>query len=401
MKSSVKYGILWVLVKILQKYILKESLAPFLIGIFVFTMIFLFDKLFDLVDKLVGKGLTILLAGKLLLIIIPSFLVLTIPMAMLIASQLSMGRLAADNEITAMRSSGYNIFYLVLPLLLCGVLLSGCMLYFNNSVLPTANYAYRRLMFDIVHQRAASIMKERTYIDLDEYIIYISKLDAESGMMEGVHLYSVDKKNRSLQTTFSRFGRIITDESKLSITLRLLDGAIHWVNDTNLANYNRIFFNTSDINLDINRSLHRQQRAQQGSREMKLTEINKKLAEPSTSERYRHILRTEYHSRFSMPFACIAVVMIGAPMGLLSRRSGITGFFISLSVIFGYYVFMAIGEAVSQKGLVHPLIGCWLPNVVAALIGILLMLQATREHPLIYYLPAFVRRWFKGKEAQT
>src|SRR4030043_2111800 len=102
-------------------YILKETLPIFFIGLLTFTVILLIDKILKLIELIVNRGVSFSKILMLLLFISPSFLVFTIPMAVLLGTLLSFGRLSGDSEITAFKASGVRLYQLYLPVLLFSI----------------------------------------------------------------------------------------------------------------------------------------------------------------------------------------------------------------------------------------------------------------------------------------
>src|SRR4030066_538445 len=109
------------MIKTTYLYILKEVFPIFLIGLMVFTIILLMDKILKLIELIVTRGVSLTQILMLLLFISPSFLIFTIPMAFLLGTLLSFGRLSGDSEITAFKASGMSLYQLYLPVLLFSI----------------------------------------------------------------------------------------------------------------------------------------------------------------------------------------------------------------------------------------------------------------------------------------
>src|ERR1700752_2461060 len=101
----------------LRRYFLREVAIPFLYGIGVFTFILLIARMLKLVELVVNRGVPLLEIGKLFAYILPTFLEVTVPMALLLAVLLSFGRLSADSEIVALKTSGISLYQMILPIL--------------------------------------------------------------------------------------------------------------------------------------------------------------------------------------------------------------------------------------------------------------------------------------------
>ena len=122
--------------KILRRYVCKELVGPFLLGLGVFTFVMLMQQIIELTDLVIYKGVSMKIVAQLFLYILPYFLMFTIPMAMLLAALMSFGRLSQDNEITAIQASGTNLWALVWPILVIGLILSIFLAVFNNLISP-------------------------------------------------------------------------------------------------------------------------------------------------------------------------------------------------------------------------------------------------------------------------
>src|SRR5258708_38821472 len=105
--------------RILSRYILKEFLGNLFLGLLIFTFVLLLDHLFELADLLLNKGVGIWLTLKLLFLLLPSSLSLTLPMSTLLATLLTFGRLSENSEITAVRASGLSAWsYVKMPIIM-------------------------------------------------------------------------------------------------------------------------------------------------------------------------------------------------------------------------------------------------------------------------------------------
>src|SRR3989338_9339791 len=131
------------LMKILRKYIIKETIIMFLFSIAIFTFTLVVGNIIRLAELVINKGVDARLVGKLFLYLIPFLLSYTIPMSILASALLVFGRLSGDNEIVAIRSSGINIYRLSFPLLVIGLAFSLLSIVLNNDLIPRMHFEYR------------------------------------------------------------------------------------------------------------------------------------------------------------------------------------------------------------------------------------------------------------------
>jgi Predicted permeases len=124
----------------MDRYIISELLPPFLFGVGAFTSIGVsVDSLFYLVNQVVEKGLPIAKAIEVLLLKFPEFIVYGLPMATLLSTLMTFGRLSSDSELVALRGCGISTQRLMLPALIFCLLITGLMFAFNESIVPAAN----------------------------------------------------------------------------------------------------------------------------------------------------------------------------------------------------------------------------------------------------------------------
>ncbi|MCK5242941.1 LPS export ABC transporter permease LptF [bacterium] len=371
--------------KTLHRYISRELLFPFVMGITIFTFILIMDKIFTLSDLIVKYGVSIFTVVKLLIFILPSTFAITIPMACLVAVIVVFSRLKTDNEITAMKASGISPVPLLGTLLVLGTLLTLAMIFFNNTILPNSNYAYRALYYDIVKQRAAIVVREHVFVeDFDGYVFRVGDKNSLTGELKDIVVFVRGQKpEEPVRTIFAKRGQLISDNENRRVMLQLENGYMQVVRKENPALFTHIDFKTTFLDLDINRELaNKNRKVNRGAREMSMKQIKNQIAKWSAEGKDINLLRVEYHKKTSIPFACLAFVLIGAPAGILAPRSGrYFSYFIAVMLIFLYYIFISLGETFGSDGRLNPFLSMWLPNLLLTLAGIYGLAWVVKEHP--------------------
>src|SRR5437763_7434806 len=140
-------------VKILHRYVLKEHLGPLTFALTALTSILLLQYIGKHFGELVGKGLPTLVIAEFFALSIPLTVALTLPMAVLVSTLYAFSRLAAENEITALKASGVTITRVLRPVLWSAFLLTLVMIGFNDQVLPRANHRLAILQRDIAQKK--------------------------------------------------------------------------------------------------------------------------------------------------------------------------------------------------------------------------------------------------------
>ena len=134
--------------RILRNYFLKEFIGPFAVALLVLTFVMIIGNLIRIADMIINKGVDVYSVTKLFMFMMPSLLTYTLPIAALVAIFLFLGRLSSDNEIVTIRASGINIFSLIFPLIVVGIILSLLLVIFNDRVIPYAHYATRKTLVE-------------------------------------------------------------------------------------------------------------------------------------------------------------------------------------------------------------------------------------------------------------
>jgi lipopolysaccharide export system permease protein len=366
--------------RLINRYIFKEIAVPFCMILFVLTFVLLMGKILQLMDLMINKGISFGDIAKLMLFLMPSFLVFTIPISLLIAILIGMGRLSGDNEITILKMSGVSLYQLAFPVafaaLAAFVMTAGTTLF----LVPYGNWAAKNLLYDMAKQKASIGIREKIFIDdFRGILLYAEKIPIQGDCLEGV-LISDNRIIREPSTIIARKAYLISDIGSLAITLRLEDGSIHTA-DAGLKNYRKMDFRFYDIRLDLPSSLSDEKKAgSKSSTEMTVAELSTKLRSRGIAQEVLRELEIEFNKKMTIPLSCLVFALVGLPLGIRAHRSvRARGFTIGLAIVLLYYLMRLSGEALVETGRLSPVIGTWTPNAVFAIAGILLFIFSARE----------------------
>jgi len=364
----------------INRYIAKEIIVPFILGLGIFTFILLMDKVLNLTELVVSKGVSFGEAISLILYILPSFLVIAIPMAFLLAVLLAFGRLSTDEEITAAKSSGISLLQMMPPVIILSIAAFIVTLALMIYALPWGNHSFKSKVFELARREAStSIVPGKVLDSFSDIILYVTEEDKSTGRYKGI-MISDDKKEGKTSTVLAKEGEIVSTPDDFSLALRLYDGTIHRKGKKEDLKYSLIKFKTYDITLSMESKGRVAMSAPKGDRELSIGELldkSKKLREKGKNDNY---LMVELHKKFSIPFACIVFALIGAPLGIQGKRSGKAhGFIFSLMLITVYYIFLMGGEAFGDKGKVPPYLAMWAPNIFFVVIGLYLLYRVNND----------------------
>jgi lipopolysaccharide export system permease protein len=380
-----------VMTRILHRYIGREIITPFLLGFAVFTFVLLMGRFIKLAEMVIAKGVPLSDVLRLVMYMLPSFSIVTIPMSFLLAVLLAFGRLSADNELTAMKASGVSLYGLLPPVIAFAVIAYLTTTAITVYALPWGNTAFKTLLYNAINTRVNISLKDRVFNDdFPGLVIYVARYDEEKHHISGILIY--DERNpEETVTIFARNGLIMTDPDKKALRLRLLDGSVH--RPRGKGGYQLMEFESYDLSVNFNQNYKIVPTINE--LDMTFRDLKKAMAAPGNDARTTRDLFLEFHRRLALPFACFVFALIGVPLGLQNRRAGkSSGFSICIALLLFYYIVLTAGKTLGQKGVISPLISMWLPNILFIGLGIYLFTKTANDQRIpVFELPArFLQR---------
>jgi len=262
---------------LIYRHLLKSAVGPFFFGWFVITFLLMIDVLFRYVDLFVSKGVPFFLATKVLLLSLGYTFALSIPMAVLIAILMSVGQMAADHEITALKSCGISLWAVMRPLVLGAALIGAGLAAYNHYIFPQSNHTLANLLFDINHKKPMLEIREHQFTEMtDRLTIYVAKKNDITGEIQDVQILEKEKPgDLSPRVTIATHGRIVPDHASDSILIELFDGEIHEVPDKDdPEKYQVIRFSQHNLHMtNMEVDFKDSGRQSRGDREMDLNDL--------------------------------------------------------------------------------------------------------------------------------
>ena len=373
---------------LLDRWLLGELMGPLLFGIAAFTAVSLsVGVVFELVRRVAESGLPLTAAMQVLLLRLPGFLVLSFPMATLMATLLAFSRLSGSSELTALRSVGVRTQRMVLPALVLALLMSLLTFVFNDLIVPRANLAAtnsleRALGKAISTEKGSNIMYSRfgriALEDGGDRVKMLTHIFYARNYLRG------EMKDVTL-LDFSRLGQrqMLTAESGVWNDEKSLwefrDGRIINVDDasgtTTSARFDRYLYPLSRdpqevAKLPTDPSVMTVGQARTAER----------LQREAGNSKEARRLRVRIDEKFAFPAICLVFGLIGSSLGVRphSRTSRSQGFGISVLLIFGYYLMSFIFSSLGITGTLSPFMAAWLPVFIGLGGGLWLLRQASR-----------------------
>ncbi len=439
------------LLKILDRYILRESVIFFGISLFAFTSILLTVRMLKFASLIVNKGVEAQQILGVFLSIIPTFLEIAIPMATLLGVMMAFARLSGDSEVIVIRASGISIFQLLRPVVIFGIFATLLSLSVSLYLKPWGFKNLSAVLFDIAKTKTTSGLTEGVFNPLGDLMLYAEKIEFQTGELENV-LVDDKREAATRKIIIAKSGEILSDPENQTIILHLKDGAIHEVIekryvitkfiDNNLAIDSAEIFDPASQKKDPSPrelgiaelgTMSKEVRAvlddpnyfdDKGARIVPTPDpsatpsidskprIPQYLMSRNEAKKRLNRVNTEFGSRFSMPFASMVLALIALPLGILPPRTQKTwgaglSLCLGLLVFVLYYGFLSIGITLSDGGSLPATIGVWLPNFASLSVAIFFIWKVGSEQwtsvsdsigSLGRYLPRF--KFLKFKRAQ-
>ncbi|MFN8625631.1 MAG: LPS export ABC transporter permease LptF [Candidatus Binatia bacterium] len=379
---------------IINRYILREIFVPFGLGMAVFTLILLVARILKLVEMVVNRGVPLLQVLKLFSYILPAFLEVTVPMALLLGVLVAFGRLSSDSEIIALKTSGISLLQLTRPVALFAVAVYVVALGLSIYARPWGNTLLHSGLYEIAKTRASAGIKEKVFNDdFSGLVIYVDHIEPPGTSLRGV-LISDNRDTGQRNTVVAKLGLLVPNERQHVLTLRLVDGSIHAFYPSDRS-YHRTDFGVYDITLDLNTALTNLRPREKDVSEMTIPELRQAINSKHAAGQTAFSEAVELRRKFSIPFACLAFAAIGIPLGIQpSRAVRSRGFTLSLALIFIYYVLLSLGESLGHRGVLSAGVAMWLPNILLTLLASVLFVRAARERTVTRALT--FDRWLAG-----
>jgi lipopolysaccharide export system permease protein len=370
--------------KKLTRYLVTEILPPFFFGMVTFTFILMIARILKLVELVVTRGVPIWQIGKLLSLILPTFLELTVPMAFLLAILLGLGRLAGDQEIIALKASGVSPLQILRPVAVLAFFIAALTLSLTLFARPASNQALRKELYNIARSRLGTALKEKVFNDdFPKILIYVEELVPPGNTAKGVMI--VDKRDASKEDIIlGKVGIFSTDEETNSLGLKLFDGSVYGKEKTR-PGFSQTKFNIYDFKLDLDELVGPVKQKRDDPKEASLNQLFKSIREKEDSGTKAIAERMELQQRFSFGFVPVVFCLLGVALTLLPRTSRANrswAFVLCLFWLVAYYILLSLGKALGDKGFLYPVPALWLPNVVIGAIATHLFTRALKESPL-------------------
>lgn len=364
--------------RILDRYITRELLPPFFLSIAVLTLALFLQKMFRLVEFILSRGSSLAATGKLLLYILPSFLVVTLPMSLIVASLTAFTRLSSDSEVTALKASRVSLYSMIRPVLHFSVVLFLVTTAVAHFIAPRANFAFKNHLFDMVRTRAMVGLEQGIFSStFDGMVVYVDRMTSLDEM-SGIFI-SDERSAQEPYVITARQGRLATNPGTFSVTLNMDNGTIN-LQPRQEGSYSLMSFDKAALHLDIDQASVRGRAGRVSLDETDSLDLLEMIRTARAEGNSSRSFEIELHKRLSISYACLVFGLIGAPLGIRRARSGRSaGIAIAIGVILVYYLVLGTGANLAESKAVSPAAAYWVPNILMTAGALALVVKKGHE----------------------
>ena len=386
------------MLKTIDRYVIREVVPPFLLALLIFTFVLELPPLMGELERLLAKGVPWPTVGRIIVLLSPQALGLTIPMALLVGLLIGLGRLSTDRESVALLACGVSPYRLLRPVMVIAAVAMAATLYVMIAAIPDANQKYREILFATLSKKVESDIRPRVFFqEFPNWVLY-PRNEAEPGESGWRDvLLANTTKPEAVDLYLAKRGQVVLDPVKRTVELILIDGTSYATGEPGQSSTTR--FGQQIIRLDPN-SVFPPVDLARGLTEKTIAQLRKDINEKVGRKEATHNEIMAIHAKFSIPTACVVFSLIALALGLRVSKDGkLGGFVIGIGVIFAYYILMFLAESLAKGHRIPAEYARWVPNLLLGPFGIAAMIwragHAEGRIPLSARLPHLrIPAWF-------
>lgn len=361
--------------KALDRFIFGELIGPFFFGLMAFTIIMVAGGLlFRIADLIIKNGVPLGIVVRLFLYYLPKMAATAIPMSCLLAALLGFNKLSTNSELVALKSSGISFTRIIKPVIIMAFFVSMGAFFINETLVPISERAAANVMAYEVFKQSPPVFRDKVFLKEEsggelKRVIYVNRIDVKDGKMSDVVVQEFEK---------GLLSRLVSAKNG-----EWIDGS-WWLEEgkvfeiTKDSDVSLLFtFDKQALQLDLNPE--EAVRTARTPDEMTLNELFREIKMMKQKGMDVSKILMILNLRFSVPWACLVLAVVGAAVGSRPQRSSSgMGLGLSVIIVFVYYVILSFTQSLGDAGYLHPVFAAWIANIVFLIIGGGLTLRANR-----------------------
>jgi lipopolysaccharide export system permease protein len=384
-------------VTLLDRYIFKSVLATCAAAVGLFAFIVIVPNIArDLLPHVLAGQIQATTFIKLIVLLLPFAVTFALPMGMLTGVLLTLGRLSADSEITAMRAAGLSINRVTRPVVLLALLGVGVGLYFNFESMPRARVDYHKVLAEAISSNPLSLVIPKTFIrDFQGIVVYVG--EKHGGIMRDIWLWELDKDRKVTRIVRAAAGRFEYEETTNSLILTLIQAQAEIRSEKHPENFedppmvvsveksepyrlslDRFFGRASGPHMKQEWMTYQELKTERARVATLPLPADPALARIATQDRMK--LEIIYHDKFNTALAVLSLALVGIPLGIkVSRRETSANFAVAVALTLAYYLMTVAVKVLDRHPEYRPDLLLWAPNILLLGFGLWLMTRIEKR----------------------
>lgn len=358
----------------LDRYIFLEQAKVFFISLIVLLCVLLLEKVNFLSGLLLTRDASFKSIGLLLLYLSPSFLTLAAPLATLMSALLTFSRLAADNEITAMKTGGLSTLRIITPAIALSSLALLLTVHLSVNVAHEWNLSFQKAVVDILKSNLSAGIKERRFNEsFKGLLIHVD--GNNDGALSGVFISDQRDLGRpriieALKGTFR------TSDNGDTVIMELEKGVVHTM--VSEGSYRTLGYDSYTLKMSAGDEYTRP--VNKEIPQLSLPELRDRIATLTSEGRPASAEKVAFHKVFAAPVGCLVLGILGAALGMLTHKRGSAGGFgLGVVIIVINYLLWMIGQGLGSEGKLPPVLAIWAPDIIMGAVGLYLVYLVSRD----------------------
>ena len=346
---------------ILDRYLLREYLKAFVVGLIFFIALIIVVRLLDYDIKKFEDDISYITAIKIVLYQAPRRIMEMVPIAGFVAVFFTLGRMVRRNEFTAMKAGGISVYRLLAPILIVTLIICGLFAFFYDRVASPAFHEAHLLQNKVRPRSGRNIV----FKGKNNRIFYSQRIALDAKKISQLTIYEYDPENQLDRITFAKAATWTPTQWELT------NGYIRHFAQGVEVDYETFDDHVIERYEDPARFIG----SEKDPRAMTIKELREQIAYKREAGQISRKEEVKLHHKTAYPFATVVVVMLGAPIAI---RFGRAGFFAGLIIAFFLsFIYWALSfatfEGLSENGKLHPFLACWGANILYAVVGSILI----------------------------
>ena len=342
---------------ILDRYLLREYLRAFVVGLIFFIALIVVVRLLDYDLKKFDDDISYVTAVKIVLFQAPRRIMEMVPIAGFVAVFFTLGRMVRNSEFTAMKAAGVSVYRLLTPILIVTLIICCLFAVFYDRIASPAYHQAHLLKNEVRPRRGRNVV----FKGKNNRVFYSQRIVLDNKKISQLTIYEYDAENRLDRITFANSATWTPNEWELT------DGYIRHFEEGVEVDYETFDTYVIERHEDPERFIG----SEKDPRAMTIKELREQIAYKRDAGQISRKEQVKLFHKTAYPFATVVVVMLGAPIAI---RFGRAGFFAGLVIAFFLsFIYWALSfatlEGLSENGKLHPFLACWGANILYATVG--------------------------------